>query len=71
MTRVKTDPAAPLQPIKQAARLTGLSEYSLRQGCKAGTVPFVREGCEYRIHIPLLLAQLEKAAASSVGRFSA
>ena len=71
MARAKTDPSAPLQPIRQAARLTGLSEYSLRQGCKAGTVPFIREGCEYRIHVPLLLAQIEKAAASSMGRVSA
>ena len=60
------DPAAPYQSIRGAAELTGLSMGSIRAGCKAGKVPFVLCGQEYRVCMPLFLQQLEKEAANSL-----
>ena len=48
----------PFQKITDACRTTGLSQYFLRQGCKAGTIPHVKSGGVYYINIPALLRQL-------------
>lgn len=53
---------APLQSLSGASYLTGLSVGFLRQGCKDGTIPCVMAGREYRVHVPALLAMLEKEA---------
>ena len=50
--------SAPFQSVKNAARITGLSEFFLRNGLKAGTIPFVKSGNKYLIHVPRLLEQL-------------
>lgn len=60
------DPKAPYQTISVAARITGLSQYYIRTGCKSGTVPHVKCGDEYRVCMPQFLAQLEKQARDSV-----
>ena len=52
------DPAVPFQTIRNTARLTGLSAYHLRRGCKDGSVPHVMVGAEYRINVPLLMDRL-------------
>lgn len=49
---------APFQKIGEACKTTGLSQYFLRQGCKAGTVPHVKSGGVYYVNIPALLRQL-------------
>ena len=54
----KTDLSAPFQSIPNASRITGLSIYYLRKGCKEGTVPFIMCGTEYRIIIPKLMEQM-------------
>lgn len=48
----------PFQKIAEACKTTGLSQYFLRQGCKAGTVPHVKSGGVYYINIPALLRRL-------------
>jgi len=49
---------APYQKIKDACRTTGLSQYFLRQGCKAGTIPHIKSGPTYYINVPELLKRL-------------
>lgn len=48
----------PFQKIPEACKTTGLSQFYLRRGCKAGTVPHVKSGGVYYINIPALLRQL-------------
>lgn len=50
--------AAPFQRIKDATRITGLSQHYLREGCKAGTVPHVKAGSTYLVNVPALLRSL-------------
>ena len=50
--------SAPFQRIKEACRITGLSQSYLRAGCKSGAVPHVRVGSTYMVNIPALLRQL-------------
>ena len=58
----KPDPAAPYQPLRAAAELTGLSLYYIRNGVKAGTIPAIRMGRDWRVNMPIFLAQLETAS---------
>ncbi len=48
----------PFQKIAEASRTTGLSQYYLRSGCKAGTVPHIKSGTTYMVNIPALLRML-------------
>lgn len=45
--------------IKDAARVTGLSMYYLRNGCKDGSVPHVKSGTVYLVNMPRLLEKLD------------
>ena len=45
--------------IREASRETGLSQFYLRTGCKAGTIPHVKNGTVYLINVPALLKKLE------------
>ena len=56
----------PFLKIKDAVKVTGLSAYFLRNGCKDNTVPHITtSGGVYYINIPALLKQLgaEKGGA--------
>ena len=66
MSRRKSDLTAPYQSIRGAAQLTGLAAGYIRAGCKAGTIPHIRAGQDYRICMPLFLAQLEAESAGNV-----
>ena len=72
MPKRNIDLAAPWQTIAGATRLTGLSQGYLRDRAKAGTIPVMMVGREYRINVPLLLRQLEEESTgnsqSLVGR---
>ena len=69
MSRQKAiNPAAPFQPLNAAALMTGLSRWYLMEGCKAGTVPYIRVGTDYRINMPLLLEQLQAATEGGARR---
>lgn len=48
----------PFQKIPEACKTTGLSQYFLRKGCRAGTIPHIKSGETYYINIPALLRQL-------------
>lgn len=68
MSRKKTiDPAATFQSVRGAAEITGLSRYFIIKGCQAGTVPHIKVGTDYRINMPLFLAQLESSSAAING----
>ena len=44
--------------INAAAKVTGLSQYYLRKGCKDGSVPHVMSGTVYNVNVPALLRKL-------------
>ena len=46
--------------IKDTARYTGLSEYYLRTRLREGKIHHITSGTKALIHLPLLLAELEK-----------
>lgn len=60
------DRDAPFQSIRNTAAITGLSMCSIRAGLKAGEIPHVMCGKEYRVNIPLFLQQLETEAMASL-----
>ena len=63
MTKRVYVPAQRYQTIEHACKTTGLSMYYLRKGCKAGTVPHVKNGRIYMIDVPALYEALERERA--------
>lgn len=59
----------PFQKIADAATITGLSQYFLRQGCRDGSVPHVKSGSVYFVNVPALLRKLgaEPTVDTTVG----
>jgi hypothetical protein len=53
------------QPIKQAVKTTGLSEWYLRQALKNGTLPHIRTGSKVLVNVPRLLAELDEQSSHS------
>lgn len=53
------------QPIKEAVKTTGLSEWYLRQALKAGTLPHIRTGSKVLVNVPRLLAELDEQSSHS------
>lgn len=45
--------------IRETARLTGLSEYFLRQKQRAGSIPGIYSGKKFLVNVPSLLKQLD------------
>lgn len=45
----------PFLKIREAAAVTGLSEYFLRQGCRNGSIDCLRSGQVYFINMPRLM----------------
>ena len=41
--------------INEAVKYTGISAFSLRRGCKEGTIPHIKAGEKYLINYHLLL----------------
>lgn len=52
----------PFMKIRDAATVTGLSQFFLRNGCKDGSVPHVKSGNSYYINVPALLDKLNREA---------
>lgn len=67
MPKRTLDPAAPFQTISAAARITGLAQCYIREGCKQKTIPHIRCGQEYRVNMPLWMEQLNAASAKGGG----
>ncbi len=53
-----TNPDAIFQPIRSASEISGWSMKAIRAGCKAGTIPHLMCGSDYRINMPLWIEQL-------------
>lgn len=58
----------PFMKIKDASRVTGLSMYYLRNGCKDGSVPHVMFGTVYFINVPALLEKLASGSQPTGSR---
>ena len=52
--------------IKEAVKVTGLSEYYFRQNLKAGKIPHLRQGNKILINMPQLLESLNKMVENSL-----
>lgn len=50
--------SAPLQSLRGASVLTGLSVSYLREGCKSGRIAHIMCGKEYRVNMPRLWQEL-------------
>ena len=60
MTRSPVDPSAPFQTVEAASRMTGLSQFYIRSGCKDGSVPHIRVGRVIFVNVPELLDRLTR-----------
>lgn len=58
-TQKALEPYAPFQKIPEACKITGLSQYYLRKGCKDGSIPHIKSGPTYYINVPALLEKLK------------
>jgi len=54
--------------IKEVVKVTGLSEYYLRQNIKAGKVPYIKSGNKILINMPRLSATLDDLTDESLVR---
>ncbi len=60
MSRPKEfNPEAVLLSPRAAAVVTGLSIKVIRRGCREGSIPCMKVGADFRIHMPEFLKQLE------------
>jgi len=56
--------------IAQAARETGLSQYSIRKGCRDGSIPHIQTGGggKYLVNVVAMLEQLDARSREAVSR---
>jgi len=54
----KKSTETPFMSVDDACRVTGLSRYYLRNGCRAGTIPHIKSGRAIYINVPALLKTL-------------
>lgn len=67
MSRAKTiDRDAAFQSPRAAAYLTGLSLQYIRDGCRAGLIPHIRVGTDFRINMQLFMKQLHAESMKGV-----
>lgn len=52
--------------IKEVVKITGLSEYYLRQNIKTGKVPYIKSGNKILINMPRLSATLNDMTDKSL-----
>lgn len=48
----------PFMKIPTASKVTGLSQYFLRRGCRDGSIPHIMSGTVYLVNVPALLRKL-------------
>ena len=53
--------------VREAVRITGLSERYLRDGLRADKIPHIKTGTKYLINLPLFLAELESVSKRGAG----
>ena len=59
-TRQEINQARVFETIAAVSRITGLSQYSIRAGCRNRTIPHIKAGCKYLINVPSFLEQLNQ-----------
>lgn len=57
----------PFLKIRDAAAVTGLSQFYLRKGCRDGSIPHITSGTTYFINLTALLRQLDEQSAQAAG----
>ena len=50
----------PYQTIPAASKITGFSQYFLRNGIKDGSIPHVKCGVKFLVNVPLLMEQMNR-----------
>ena len=50
----------PFQGIRETANTTGFSQFSIRQGVKAGTIPHIRSGKKILVNVPAFLNLMDE-----------
>ena len=50
----------PFQSIKEACNSTGISQFAIRKGVKAGTVPHIRIGTKILVNVPAFLSLMDE-----------
>lgn len=60
------DPTRRFQTFADASRSTGLSQYFLRRGCKAGTIPHIKSGNKFLVNVPLLIEKMDRMSKEVV-----
>ena len=55
-----------LLPVKETAKAFNVSEWWIRQGLKAGTIPHIRCGRRILINVPMLMAQMDEQSSHSL-----
>ncbi len=60
------DPAKPFQNIANASRITGISQFALRQGCRNNTLPHIRCGKSYLLNMRLLQQYLDEQSVAAI-----
>lgn len=61
MQATRIEQGTPFLKIGAASKVTGLSQYYLRRGCRDGSVPHVMSGTVYLVNVPALLRKLGAA----------
>lgn len=54
----------PFLKIAEASKVTGLSQFYLRRGCRDGSVPHIMSGAVYMVNVPALLRKLGASEAN-------
>lgn len=52
--------------VAETSKITGLSQAFLYQGCRNGTIPFIKSGKKYLLNPEQVIAHLDSQAAESV-----
>ena len=58
------------QKLEATCRITGISVYALRRGCRDGSIPHVVRAGKYLVNVPALLRMLEDESKAG-GRIGA
>ena len=65
--RRRVNQNALFQSIRGAAEITGLSTRYIRDGCRAGTIPHIMAGNDYRVNMALFLSDLNEQSKAAPG----
>lgn len=59
LNEVRAEQQPPFMRIPEVSKVTGLSQYFIRTGCKDGSIPHIMCGNNYLINVPQFLKKLE------------